>query len=472
MTTDKMTDPKQKLALLGETDHWQPPMLRYQHLQPFSGPDAIAADNEIDAFLLAGRTADEQLALARQLRSDAHFACHPLYLVQRDAPTGELALLCDGLWLAPDEMARQIDSWQQRCSLFTLQHPDAAMQLLLGWLWTREEGRLLPLRDWQRPDMHFFPLLECLAGNADAARLLLQQALGMGLIELGNLHDRLRSCPTCASTHLNYIDLCPACHGHDIQQENAIHCFNCGHVAPQSRFRQHGLLSCPNCQTRLRHIGSDYDRPMENYQCRSCSELFIEPEVRARCVACGSEHAPEELRTLAVSDYVLSERGRQLCRHGDVLGAVQAFHLVGGLVSPELFRFNLAWLDRLCARYPEQPYSLLAFRLGNVPGLIERHGYQATMLQLERLQQSLQSQIRTTDLTTLLGEELYLLLLPNTPADGVERLKQKINAVMQQGAEHGKALALLMFSYSSTPGRHQQQDTEALIDALCNEVSP
>nr|WP_309294963.1 hypothetical protein [Aeromonas caviae] len=28
------------------------------------------------------------------------------------------------------------------------------------------------------------------------------------------------------------------------------------------------MLLCPNCFSRLRHIGSDYDRPLENYRCR------------------------------------------------------------------------------------------------------------------------------------------------------------------------------------------------------------
>lgn len=467
-----MPHSRQDIALIASTGGWRPTLQHDQHLHVFTSLTQLPADMNPAAFLLADSHDASLLDTLRSLRGHARFASHLVFLCPRDEQQAMLALLTDGVWQAADEIARQISLWQQRQALLTLQHADPYLQRLLSYLWTREQGSLQPLRDWRRAGVYGYPLAECLTGHEDTAQLLIQQALQQGLLVPDTLHDRLRACPSCASAHLNYIDLCPSCHHHDIRQESAIHCFNCGHVAPQGHFRQQGTLTCPNCSSRLRHIGSDYDRPMENYQCLACSELFIEPAIRARCTACEHACEPAQLNTVKVHDYVLSERGKLLCRHGDQLRELQVFRLLGGLVSPELFRFNLSWVDQLCVRYPQQPYSLVALRLGNVPQLVAQHGYQATMQQLERLQQLLQEHIRSTDLATLLTDDLYLILLPNTPVAGVASLQQKIQHVLAQGMSDGLAVELLMHSYSTQPVQHQAQDTGLLLDALCNAVLP
>ena len=40
--------------------------------------------------------------------------------------------------------------------------------------------------------------------------------------------------------------------------------------ARRRTFLSSGALACPKCTTRLRHIGADYDRPLENHTCNVC----------------------------------------------------------------------------------------------------------------------------------------------------------------------------------------------------------
>ena len=56
-----------------------------------------------------------------------------------------------------------------------------------------------------------------------------------------------------------------------------------------------GTIVCPKCHTHLRHIGSDYDRPIENYRCQSCSQSFVEGDVQVRCAMCENEMKPGDL---------------------------------------------------------------------------------------------------------------------------------------------------------------------------------
>ncbi|WP_242510220.1 hypothetical protein [Halorhodospira halophila] len=103
------------------------------------------------------------------------------------------------------------------------------------------------------------------------------------------------------------IWIAPECDSLEIRTEIGLHCFSCGHVAPQRRFQKNGMLKCPNCYVTLRHIGEDYDRPLENQVCDHCQHMFMEGRVQARCMACGQVHEPNSLEPCGVYRYRLSE---------------------------------------------------------------------------------------------------------------------------------------------------------------------
>ncbi len=163
-------------------------------------------------------------------------------------------------------------------------HPERLEERVMAWLWTRPHASITAQRDTSLADVYGYPLLEVFAGDEPVNQTLWLRLMSeQGLLVSGELIDRIRLCTKCNSARLNYVDVCPECRDLDIAKEPALHCFTCGHVAPQDEFLKDGLMLCPNCLTRLRHIGSDYDRPMENLSCRACNVSFIDSLVHARC---------------------------------------------------------------------------------------------------------------------------------------------------------------------------------------------
>lgn len=460
-----MTHP---IVLLGAAAPWLDLAATGLTVQHEPSPDALTT--EACAVLIHADGPERLLDWACSLRADERYSALPLLSV---TPLGDhpwLAQILDGQWESPAALLRLLEQHAQRRQQFRLNHLDPALQAVLAWLWIRDGARLRPVQDWHAPQLYRYPVLECIAGSNDGAWLLLRRLAGRKLLAPDALVDRVRTCPDCHSGQLSYVDLCPGCHSLRIEQQPSIHCFTCGHVAPQGQFRRHGVLECPNCSTRLRHIGSDYDRPMENHHCHDCQTLFIEPDIRARCLACNESHAPDALAIERVHDYQLSEDGRLLCRHGELLGDMEALVALGGTTPPDVFRFNLAWLDKLCVRYPQQGYSLLAVRLSNIAQMVESRGFHATSAVLAELERRMRAQLRDTDLVTRYAEDTYLLLLPNTPPSGVTTLRAKVDAVRRDSEQPGMpALAVEMASYSSGQP-HAQQDVSTLIDTLVNEV--
>ncbi len=171
----------------------------------------------------------------------------------------------------------------------------------------------------------------------------LARAERRGLIERDGLVDRLRACHSCGGSHLNYVDSCPHCDSIDIEEERAIHCFTCGHVAEERSFERAERLVCPKCQTRLRHIGTDYDRPIEHGICRSCNERFIEAEIHAGCLDCGAVTPQDALKTRTVRSYMLGAPGEELARNGRLSSPVETE--LGKSVGREQFLWTLQWLN-------------------------------------------------------------------------------------------------------------------------------
>lgn len=458
-------------TLLGQPSPWlaeqiRPPLLLRHTATPEDITDTPAL------IVLNPEQPEQQLAWLRRLRASASLGGVPMLSLQpEERQDAESRILLDGGWHSLPHAEDLARDWQRRMDLFHLRHPDAAIQQVLAYLWPREQKRLLPLCDWQAPQLYRYPLLDCISGNTEEAALLLHRLRTRKLVLPDQLVDRVRSCPACHGSHLSYVEQCPTCQSLDIEQQPSIHCFCCGHVARQEDFRRHGVLECPNCHTRLRHIGSDYDRPMENFHCKRCDELFIEPEVRARCMQCTSNHEPDKLRVEPINSYQLGEQGRLLSRHGELMADLAELSTID-LIPTELFRFTLRWLDQLAARYPEQGYSLLTLRLANVAEVVEQRGYNRTMQIITALAERLRAQLRSTDLVTRTADDLYWLLLPNTPEQGIATLEDKIRNTLAQHQEEGTAtLRVELARYSAPRQGHRVQDTSLLMDTLVNEVS-
>ncbi len=249
-----------------------------------------------------------------------------------------------------------------------------------------------------------------------------------GYIEQTTVYDRIRLCPKCQTGYLNYIDICPDCGSLNIARKRMVHCFTCGCVAPEAEFRQGFSLSCPRCDAKLRHIGSDYDHPLESYQCEDCGSAFVDPDVRVSCLNCATKSPPSELAVNNFYGYRLSDRGAEAVRAGIIS---EEFMLFGdtNVVSMQIFCGIIKWLLSLRRRYPDEDFSLLRVKLSGLSDAEEVIGAADLRRVIAELDTRIKALVRETDVSVLDGDGIFWLILPRTALDGGRVLAGRLEDV-------------------------------------------
>ena len=340
-------------------------------------------------------------------------------------------------------------------------------------LWLHPHGAIHAVRDAGVAQHYHYPLLEALEDDESPnAFAWLQLMTQQGWLEEGELVDRVRLCVGCGSGRLNYVDVCPECQTLEIARQPSLHCFTCGHVGAQEHFLKDGLLLCPNCFSRLRHIGSDYDRPLENYRCRSCQAFFVDAEVEARCLDCGQAHAPDKLRVREVRHFRLAEAGRLRCRQGysasvaetDQFGALN-------LLNQKSFHELLNWQLQLVRRYKQPAFSLLGLRFVNLAATISALGELRGHALVDSLVERLQEAVRDTDRCSRVSEEILWIMMPHTDAAGLAVVRKRL----QEGAERLASeqigqLQLRQIGFTAPADLLEQEDAALLLARLNGEL--
>ncbi|MFF7709589.1 diguanylate cyclase domain-containing protein [Pseudomonas sp. NPDC007930] len=396
--------------------------------QRFEQLEALLEAGPFDVVLLDG-TGEHTLALLQALRRHPHYR---LRLIYADGASANVLALSDGQPPASrGAIDQQYAQWHERHELFNRgRNPEGIEAQLLAYLWIRAPGRLLAVRDPHSPQHYVYPLLEAMADGPINGQIWIANLRQRNLIESTELIDRIRLCKQCGSGHLNYIDVCVECNSLDIQRQPSMHCFTCGHVGPQGEFLKDGALLCPNCLTRLRHIGTDYDRPLENYHCNNCKAFFVDADVEARCLDCGTHHAPDELLMREVHHYRLSETAMLVSRQGLEQTTQEYFSRIA-MVGANTFKTLLDWQIELIQRHKAPSFVLMGVRFRNLGRTLERLGPQRGHALLDSLVERIQEVIRDTDRCTRTSEEHLWLLLMHTDDVGLRLVTERLNRISE-----------------------------------------
>lgn len=126
-------------------------------------------------------------------------------------------------------------------------------------------------------------------------------------------------CPKCNHSHLLYTECCPKCGSSNLKIQNIIHHFSCANVSPESSYNVGGMLICPKCHKKLRHIGVDYDRPAVVYTCNDCENSFTAPITKSTCCYCESTYPVNALVPRDVVDYEITEEGIRALTSGNIM---------------------------------------------------------------------------------------------------------------------------------------------------------
>ncbi|CEK10522.1 TackOD1 domain-containing metal-binding protein [Legionella hackeliae] len=220
-----------------------------------------------------------------------------------------------------------------------------------------------------------FPLLKVLFGqdsNFDEWNFL-QNLVSRDLLLQEKLIDEIQTCPSCTSGLLNYKNSYPNCHSIDIKTQQFIHCFTCGNIAPTKEFLRQERLICPSCNAKLRHIGMDYDKPLEDKLCYQCGFYFLDAEIIITCMNCSKTTNPENLITRRLYNYKLTKHGELLAR-GIEKKLQTRFSNFFEFIEFEVFFAIIKWQVKLSTRYKELHFSVLALKIINEDEILNEFG--------------------------------------------------------------------------------------------------
>ena len=440
---------------------------------PFADAAALPSTDRHDAVVLDQPPAEAEASL-RQLRSHELYSHSLIYVTQHPSDIGRA--LSDGL--VPHEreqMSQDVRIWRQRHREIEHALADASLESrLLSWLWMGPHRLLHAVRTPSQKDLYSYPLVESLKTSAieQDTFWVLQFAAQQNWISTRQLVDRVRLCMHCNSGHLNYVDVCPDCQSLSIERQPSLHCFVCGHVGPQEKFMKDRGLFCPNCLSQLRHIGSDYDRPMENYRCRDCQTFFVDALVQVRCLDCGEIHLPEELKVREVHDFQLTEFGRLRCRQG-LLKAdfnIEAHFDFQGLLKREPFMLLLGWMLDIKRRYKDSVFSIVGMRIVDLRPTLEQLGERRGYALLDSIVARLAELIRDTDRCTRTTDDIIWLFLPETDANGAQRVVARLGELSELLTLVDGTIQIRTTWYSAVDEVSSEESPELLIARLTSQL--
>ena len=425
-----------------------------------------------DGFIIEGSSDELALEVLKKLRGANDTFLHPVFLCDH---TGELFdMLSDGRVSSLEEAAAQsAPLFQQQIRLHhdIDDYAENALLRVLAYLFLRPETAVLPFQQWDHPHLYSYPLLEVLAGEEEEGSSLVATLKNRKFITATELIDRVRHCPTCNYAHFNFIDVCPECSSIEIEKKPFLHCFTCGNVAPQEQFMRDNILVCPQCMAQLRHIGADYDRPLENYVCKDCDCLFQEPDVIAHCQHCGKRNRPDELTPWPVYSYRSTDRVTYAVRTGEVDDVYSLFDELQN-INPIHFSYTVDWLLKLCQRYTEELFSLVGIRVKNLPELHKKIGRYRLIELVDGYISRIREIVRTTDLTTRTVADIIWILLPKTDSSDCDIIISRFMALQSLTTQdEGVQLECEVVTFNAPDNMIAGETGEQLLVRLEGEIA-
>lgn len=454
-------------ALLDSTLHRDDYFLKvFDNFESFE-----ASDFKPDCVILDDFPIIKITNLIKSLRQSDKFFLTPLFTTQSYEPP--IMYLCDGVVSLVDiENIKNIVTEINELSaiLPSLTNSYDIDTKLLQYLFTRNNKNIMPFSDWRKEKIYLYPLIDFLAISEIDSLPLLTNLVSRKLISQIELIDRLHCCPICNSPHINFTDVCPNCHSINLNETEFLHCFTCGHVAPQADFMVNNRLHCPRCQTVLRHIGTDYDRPVENYHCNDCQENFPEPEVIAHCLICGTKSETDKLVSTNIYSYELTNLGRLNTRNNSITDIYSLLdHL--NYMNPVYFNNHLSWMMHLAIRHTEINFGVLGIEIQGLDQIVAKHGRFIGHEVMEGAAERVRQIIRDTDITTRTSENRLWLLVPQTSGIGCNILAKRLDEVaslsLQENGDHLTFKIVIIFSADL---RLADETAETLLGKLNAEL--
>ena len=231
-------------------------------------------------------------------------------------------------------------------------------------------------------------------------------------------------------------------------------------------------LPAPQCKAKLRHIGTDYDRPLENYSCSACHSVFPEPEIKAVCGRCEKESIPEDLDVKNFFIYQLTEKARIMTKSGRFEEPEALIQTLLN-VSFQQFSFQLNWMLLMARRVKQEVFSIMAVKITNLEALESQIGIIPLMEMVEEFVKRFTATLRITDFATQQKPDDLWVLLPRMNAQNLKIMINRLNDFSHVRKENKNA-PVLKFSFGSftIPDQLNENDTvETILSSLEEKIN-
>ncbi|MGQ3888036.1 diguanylate cyclase domain-containing protein [Legionella sp. CNM-1927-20] len=316
--------------------------------------------------------------------------------------------------------------------------------ILLIYLYSRPNTYIQGYKSASSPYIYEYPLLTILYNEDSGLEhwQFLEDLVLRDLLSQQGLVDEIKICASCGSGLLNLKNSCPNCHSIDVKPQRFVHCFACGNIALVPEFLRQERLICTRCHAKLQELGVDYEIPLEDKICNTCSHFFAEPAVHLVCLLCQRAAAPSEFIARRLYNYCITHRGEYLAR-GIEKSIYTNFSHYFKVIDYPVFLSILSWQVKLAERYSSIYFSVMVLHVTNENEFIELHGEKDSERLMGQLFTTLKQVFRESDLAARTNGTMYFFL-PLANQEGCliifERIKQSIQQLVN--TEMGKGLTV------------------------------
>lgn len=309
---------------------------------------------------------------------------------------------------------------------------------LLIYLYTRRSVRTLDASiDTSCKSFFRYPVIDifCQTKDFDYAEWI-KELVEREIIKIKKFVKSFFCCNNCYSARALFSERCPDCKSENIVLADFLHCYTCGNIAPEREFiSEDELLVCSQCKTKLRHIGHDYDRPLESYSCNDCGSIFVDSEVITECVDCSYVSSTEKMIKQKINNYKLTKKAHHYIRMSLLEYSMSIFDEVN-YIAPEFFYSLIEWAFQMQKRNIAYEFSLLHISIFDY----------MTMIEISNISKKLREILRKTDMLTKVNNQNIWIWLPNTDLSGAEIVADKLKqTTMSENTKAEKSINVRAF---------------------------
>ncbi len=419
----------------------------------------LAIEKQVSAIVVSCADSEKLLSYIKKIRQSDNFYLTPLILDRAD---GNEFLFPDAYLDNLDISLKDIENINKRILQLDLSDMNRWKSKVLAFLYTRPELVIKPIADWQSRLYYTYPLLDLFCVNIENYFYWLDDLKTDGFLRTENLVDKVFCCPFCLSAHMKFTEHCPNCNSINIRDEDFLHCFTCGLVAPQSEFLKNDRFVCPRCNSKLKHIGDDYDRPLENKVCNDCNFYFTEGLIEATCMICDKKYPTESLIKRDFYEYKLTDTGKNYIRN-NTFDIEKVLADTDNYLTSQYFYSTLNWMISMQKRYEKDFFSVLGF---NFKFVMDDFDYEM----LHDFAEHLRKMLRATDVCTRLNENYFWIILAKTDSKASNIVKEKIFQVYNKLVGSSSERKLKIVDFTSSPENIKDDNAKVLIAKLGSEL--